>query len=127
MSESNYRATPRQIKRDELPDPAQTEAIDSAFVENRERDGRPKTIVRDLPIRGGSGEFVAGIISCFEAAGARVLDATGTTPRDKRRVAFRESQFDVVVGIQGCWRVRTGCIARPPTAWGRGCLAAWRR
>ena len=110
VGEGNVLVTPRQVRGEEPPDPAQVEAIDDALVENWERDGRPKAIVRLPPISGGSGAFVAGVISQFVARGARVLDATGTDPRDKRRVldalssereaTFQQSEIDVVVGIQ---------------------------
>ena len=115
VGEGDVRVTPGQFRGDEPPDPAQVEAIADALVENWERDGRPKAIVRVPPITGGSDAVVAGVISRFLARGARVLDATGTETRDKRRVldalssereaTFQESQIDVVVGIQ---RVREG-------------------
>jgi Type III restriction enzyme, res subunit len=73
-------------------------------------EGRPKTIVRVPPMRGGSAGRVAVLIRALQSQGARVLDATGTGVEDKKRFlaalkaeknrSHAESRFDVVVGIQ---------------------------
>jgi len=73
-------------------------------------EGRPKTIVRVPPMRGGSGGLVSRLIRALQARGAKVLDATGTAAEDKKRFlaalkaekgrSHAESRFDVVVGIQ---------------------------
>ena len=73
-------------------------------------EGRPKTIVRVPPMRGGSAGRVAVLIRALQSQGARVLDATGTGVEDKMRFlaalkaeknrSHAESRFEVVVGIQ---------------------------
>jgi hypothetical protein len=80
------------------------------LVEQWLLDGKPKTIVRLPPAARGSSDPVTPLVAeRFRAAGARVLDATGTG-RDKQAAflaaleAERDrdcagSQYDVVLGI----------------------------
>ncbi len=102
--------TTAQFLGDEAPDLAYVKTIVAEFIQTWERDGRPKTIVRVPPIRGGANHLIKSLTNAFLKAGARVLNATGTESDDKNRVleslrsernlTHENSEIDVIIGIQ---------------------------
>lgn len=106
LGRSSQRVRSRQFTGDIPPPRSYTKATARALIEKWIADGRPKTIVRVPP---GRGALVRRVVAAFEAAGARVLDATGVGPERKHRFlealdAERQrgtsgSRIDVIVGI----------------------------
>ncbi len=104
------RITAGQFTGEEAPPASYFDELVASVCRRWLEDGKPKTIVRVPPMRGGSGGLVARLIHALAAQGARVLDATGTGAEDKRRFldaleaeknrSHAESRFDVIVGIQ---------------------------
>ena len=68
-----------QFTGEEAPPSSYFEALIAAIGRRWVEDGKPKTIVRVPPMKGGkSGELVNRLLQTLAAQGARVLDATGT-------------------------------------------------
>lgn len=73
--------------------------------------GRPKTVVRVPPLRGGAGDMTTRLVEAFQEAGARVLDASGVGRAVRNRLldalaaerALTDpagSNYDVIIGVQ---------------------------
>jgi len=102
--------TPAQFTGEDAPPPSYFDGLVTAICRKWVDDGKPKTIVRVPPMRGGSEGLVNRLLDALAAAGARTLDATGTLAEDKRRFldalaaekdrTHAASRFDVMVGIQ---------------------------
>jgi hypothetical protein len=93
------------------PSPVFRQRIAQQMVVRWEADGRPKTIVRVPPMRGGSRDMVDQVLRAFHRAGARTLDTSGDDPQVKQQLltalgeerelsSYRQSQYDVMVGVQ---------------------------
>ncbi len=102
--------TAGQFTGEEAPPPDYFDGLVTAICRKWVDDGKPKTIVRVPPMRGGSEGLVNRLLDALAAEDARTLDATGTTAEDKRRFlhalaaekdrTHSASHYDVMVGIQ---------------------------
>ena len=102
--------TAAQFTGEQAPPRSYRNVLVSSICDRWIADGKPKTIVRVPPMRGGSGALVARLLQSLADRGARVLDATGTNATDKQRFiaalkseqqhTYSDSRFDVMIGIQ---------------------------
>jgi superfamily II DNA or RNA helicase len=103
--------TAGQFTGEEAPPSSYFEGLVAAICRRWREDDKPKAIVRVPPMQGGrSATLVSRLMQALSAQGARVLDATGTSPADKQRFlttlkaeqtrTHATSAFDVMVGIQ---------------------------
>lgn len=104
------RITAAQFRGEDAPPAGYENLLVRSIVSKWISDGRPKTIVRVPPARGGTAGLIAKLKTAFVRARARVLDATGTRPIDRKRFidtlederarTWATSKVDVVVGCQ---------------------------
>ncbi len=103
--------TAGQFTGEEAPPSSYFDGLVAAICRRWLEDGKPKSIVRVPPMKGGrSGELVSRLMHALASQGGRVLDATGTGAADKQRFltgleaeksrTYATSEFDVMVGIQ---------------------------
>ncbi len=110
LGQAGDAVTAGQFTGEAAPPATYFDALVEAVGQRWEADERPKVIVRVPPMRGGSSGLVGRLIQTFVAAGARVLNATGTGASDKHRFLaalkaeqhglHSKSHFDVMIGIQ---------------------------
>jgi hypothetical protein len=103
------RVTAAQFTGDEAPPRAYEGELVAAIVQQWESDARPKAIVRVPPGRTRKHGLIARLVASFARAGARVLDASGTSRAVKERFltaldaerarTLQTSEIDVVIGI----------------------------
>lgn len=90
--------------------PRRPDELASAMVKQWLTEQRPKTVVRVPPMRGGSQDMVQLVVKKFEGAGARVVDGSGVSVGQKKKLiaalhadngrCYACSEIDVIVGIQ---------------------------